>query len=175
MSEVNDGLPPKQLATRAVTTEATQPTGNAKRQRVRGQTVFDMLLLKELITVGQWKAAHLFVEDLSASGASIPSSDLVSGMEAPPSHIASSVGDKRMIFSSAYRSMTGKCVDSDIKIFMSLAGEFLRTDIIKHKTDDELLVIVKSIVHCLDCLTKFYGVESSVDPRKIIRRQIRLL
>jgi hypothetical protein len=122
------------------------------------------MLIAELIDLSHWEAAHLFIEALSTSGASIPSLDIVSRMEAPPAHGTSSE-DKRMIFSSAYRSMVGECDDDATTLFMRIAGDpFVAI------TEDLLKDLSDVITQNLDVLSRHYGVQSHVDPRRVVRR-----
>jgi len=165
MSKLNDGLPQEQLSNRDV--EVEEVGGGTKRQRVSGQTVFDKMLLEELIDVSQWLAVHLFIEDLSTSGAAIPSMDFEAAFEANQNNPVN-ISDRRMIFSSAFRSMD-KCGEENIRIFMR-ACELpfgFRT-----KTHKELEKLSRFIIQNLSCLSKHYGVKLRTDPRVIIRRQI---
>ena len=141
----------------------------AEYQPVVVQTVFDSMLLSEFITVSQHAAAHLFIESLDASGASVPSLDIASRIESPPNHNPSSAGDRHMIFSSAYRCMVGECNEDATRILMRICGN----PISGWSDGEEKLKELSTVVsHNLSCLSKFYGVNLRPDPRAIVRRQV---
>ena len=168
MIDVNDGLTKEQAEKREVSVENVDDTGKYKRQRV-GQTIFDSMLLGELISISQNQAAHLFIEALSMSGASIQSVDIKARIEEPGERRPSNSGDRRMIFSSAYRSMKDRCDEDALRLFMRAAGDpFAKAD------NDQLKQLAKIFDHPLTCLAKYYKLESRSDPRAILRRQVRM-
>ncbi len=170
MSRVNDGLSEDQIGKRDVIVEDADEGGVTSRHRVTNQTIFDHMLLSHVITVSQWYAAHLFIEDLSASGASIPSVDFKARMEAPDQNRSTAYGERRMQFSAAYRSMVGKCDEDSTKLFMRFAGDPFT--VASHKPSlDSIKELEKVIGQNLSCLSRFYKVDMAKDPISIIKRQ----
>ena len=67
--------------------------------------MFDKMFIEGLIGIGHHEASHSFIDDLARSGTSVPSLDLskqrFSGKVSGSNH-----AEKRMIFSSAFRSIS---------------------------------------------------------------------
>lgn len=166
MAVVNDGLNDEQLSRKSVSTESVDGSGLVNRQRVSGQTIFDVMLIEYYIEYAQHEAAHLFMEALSVSGASIPSLDpSVEGR--PERHtVGDRMSEKRMIFSGAYRSMSNS-VSSDVcRIVMQMCHD-------PYTYSAETAEATAAFIHDgLWSLAKHYKIYDKRDPRRIISAQV---
>ena len=165
---MSDFLTDEQIKKRAIVSEDVDIRGLVKRHRVANQTIFDMMFLMELIGQSHHEAAHLFLNAFAISGAACRSLNLESEVHAAAHTVGNAIGEKRMAFSSAYRSMV-----TDV-------GEELASDLVKYMRDvyiyPEDLNVLRSVAEFikkpLDALARYYGVEFRVDPRRVMRRQL---
>ena len=97
----NDPLTDEQIKKRAVGVEDVDIKGLVKRHRVLGQTLFDMLFLKEFINQSHYEASHLFIEAMAKSGAVVRSANLATEIFTPHREVGNIIGERRLAFSSA--------------------------------------------------------------------------
>jgi len=168
-SMMTEFLTDEQIKKRAIISEDVDIRGLVKRHRVANQTIFDMMFLMELIGQSHHEAAHLFLHAFSISGAACRSLNLENEIHAAAHKVGNAIGEKRMAFSSAYRAM----VDD--------VGEELAGDLVKYMRDvysypddlDILRGVATFLKNPLNSLARHYGVEFRIDPRKVMRRQMR--
>ena len=135
-----------------------------------GKTIFDSMLMHEIIGLAEHEAAHRFMDDLSRSGTSIPSVDLENLDSGSPRSFrekGDSIADQRMIFSDAYRSMDQAAPEDSIRSVMTLCNSPFN-----HSENRKILEEIGSIaLPALSALSKHYGC-SKRDPRRILRSQM---
>lgn len=134
----------------------------ATRSKVEVNGLFDELMLHELITPPQLQAANRFSEELAASRTLEDADGLVPAMEA---------GGYDESFTDTLGSMSD-CDPSDTKVFIHAATGTLG-DLPSYVS---LEAFAQVITHNLDCLSSHYGFDQGgqLDPRAILRRQVRL-
>ena len=114
----------------------------------RARTVFDKMLLDELIPPSSAKAAQLFLEDMNPSG----------------SHDFQSCDS----LSRAVSYLKKKCDTADVKVFVSFMTDASGAGASRPALASE----VSSINYCLHTLVDFYELSYVEDPRSILRRQL---
>ena len=133
------------------------------RSRVETKTIFETLLLNELISPPQLQAARQFSEDLAAAGALDSAHEYVSPVEA-------AVDDAAL---EATLGSLALCDMEDTRCFISaVSGEWV---VIPSYVSLEKFAAV--VTHCLDCLSSHYGFDCGAgqkDPRAVLRRQLNL-
>jgi len=159
-----DPLTDEQIKKRALGIENVDYKGLVKRHRVLEQTLFDLLFMKNLITQSQHEAAHLFIEAMSLSGATVKSANLDVEIFTPYRDAANTMGERRMAFSSAYRRVVRDCGDDRARILMRYLAR-----VYEYPPDygDQKLV-AKLIGPGLKSLAIFYEIADLKDPRDII-------
>ena len=118
------------------------------------QTIFDQMLIQELITLRQWKAAQLLVSAFTPDGID---------------HLP----DLAVVTKRLKATVLGECEDSAAGELLALVGwdePPLHSDI----PADELRDLVLSIGHALSIAAEYLGVDDSDDPRVVLRRAVIL-
>lgn len=162
----NDPLTDEQIKKRAIGIEDVDINGLVKRHRVLGQTLFDMLFLKEFIDQAQYEAAHLFIDAMAKSGAVIRSANLDTEIFTPHREVGNIIGERRLAFSSAYRAMV-----KDVGLEMANLTMRYFADVYSYPTQNKDQVRVsRTIKTALSSLARHYGTVGIEDPRRIIRR-----
>ena len=164
---MTDFLTEEQIKRRAIVIEDVDIRGLVRRHRVADQTIFDMMFLMELIGQSHHEAAHLFLGALSVSGMSCRSCNLDSEVHGAAHKGGGALGEKRMAFSNAYRFLI-KDVGEEIT---DLLIKYFR-DIYNYPEDRKSLESIgKFFLPALKSLSRHYGTDGRVDPRRIMRRQ----
>jgi hypothetical protein len=164
----SDPLTDEQVRKRIVGIEDVDQRGLVKRHRVLGQTIFDMLLIRELIDQSQHEAVHMFMEALSKSGAVVRSANLETEVFTPHRDVGNLIGERCMSFSRAYRSVISKCGEGGSVVLMSCFDELYSYT----QSVDKLSRIAELIGPSLDALVIHYGTYRVNDPREIVREWI---
>ena len=160
-----DPLTDEQIRKRATGVEDVDMKGLVKRHRVLDQTLFDLLFLKELIDQSQHEAAHLFMDSIAKSGASVRSANLNVEVFTPYRDIGNAMGERRMAFSSAYRAMV-----EDVGPLMADLAMRYSSDPYRYPAEyDEQKRVGVELGSALDSLARHYGTSDIHDPRKLIR------
>jgi len=160
-----DPLTDEQIKKRAIGVEDVDQKGLVKRHRVLEQTIFDMLFLQELIDQGQHEASHLFLDDMSRSGATVHSANLEAEVFTAARDVGNIIGERRMAFSSAYRSVVRSCGEESANRMMKYFA-----DIYSYPKDPDMRrEIASSLSPTLDALAEHYGVSRVEDPRDLVR------
>ena len=158
----------EQLSKRGFLSEDVDIKGLVKRNRVVDQTIFDAMFLMEMIGQSHHEAAHLFLEDLIRSGATTSGFSLESSSNSPAYAVANSIADRRMAFSSSYRRVVNDCGEDSASRMMMIYGI-----VYEYPTSKKALAsIADELLCCLESLSGFFGTRGSLDPRKVVRRQI---
>ena len=161
----SDPLTDEQVRKRMLAVEDVDQKGLVKRHRVLGQTIFDILFIRDLICQGQHEAAHLFMDSMGKSGVYIRSASLDTEVFTPPQDIGSIIGERRMCFSSAYRHMVS---DVGSPVASRTIGYF-RNVYMYPETRESQRLIAGDIDESLSSLAAHYGTSSIHDVRDIIR------
>ena len=161
-------LPDEQLLKHAVSVEDVDLAGLVKRHRVLTQTVFDLMFIREIIDQGSYEAAHQFMDDFGQSGGVAKSVNLESENHSPGHSISNAMGERRMIFSKAYRAMVDGSNEDDVSFFL----EIIRHSYNSPSKFDSLKKIGARCRGPLGALSRHYGTDGRTDPRDIIRRQV---
>jgi hypothetical protein len=134
----------------------------ATRSKVEVNGLFDELMLHELITPPQLQAANRFSEELAASRTLEDADGLVPAMEA---------GSYDEGLADTLSCMSD-CSTVNTACFLSVATGSLSV-LPSHVSLEEF---AKVVTHNLDCLSSHYGFDKGgqLDPRSILRRQVRL-
>ena len=167
---LNDGLNEEQSRKRMVRVEDNDANSSVKRQRVSDQTLFDKMFIEGLISVHHHEAAHMFIDELSRSGSSIPSIDL-SKINISSGRKGSSAAERRMIFSSSFRSIADSFDEEDIKIFMRVSNSPYDNGGVSNSKED-LEKMSETLSPILEQLAKYYKLKPRKDPREIIFSQM---
>ena len=166
ISEVTEPLTDEQVRKRAIGVEDVDQNGLVKRHRVLSQTIFDMLFLKEFIDQSQHEAAHLFMDSISKSGASIRSANLDAEIFTPHRDVGNVIGERRMAFSSAYRKMVDAVgYDAANNTIMHFANIYEYPS-----GNEEQAKVAREVGPSLDALARHYGTTVVYDARVLIRR-----
>ena len=161
-------LTTEQISKRAVGVEDVDLGGIVKRHRVLSQTVFDMMFIREIISQPAHEASHQFINDFGQSGGVPRSANLDAENHAPGYSISNAMGERRMIFSKAYRSMCDGSHEDDVAFFLS----FVTSAYEYPSKPSELEEIGRRCSGPLRLLSRYYGTDGRTDPRDIIRRQV---
>ena len=161
----NDPLTDEQIKKRAVGVEDVDIKGLVKRHRVLGQTLFDMLFLKEFIDQAHYEAAHLFIEAMAKSGAVVRSANLDTEIFTPHREVGNIIGERRLAFSSAYRAMVNDVGSEAANLTMRYFA-----NVYSYPTQNKDQVRVsRTIKPALNSLARHYGTVGMEDPRVVIR------
>jgi hypothetical protein len=158
----------EQLSKRGFVSEDVDIKGLVKRNRVVDQTIFDAMFLMEIIEQSHHEAAHLFLEDLIRSGATTSGFSMEPSSNSPAYAVANSIADRRMAFSSSFRRVVDDCGEDSASRMMVIYGMVYEYP----KSKGALSSIAEELLGCLGSLSRFFGTGSSVDPRRVVRRQI---
>lgn len=167
---LNDGLNEEQSSKKNVVIESEDQSGKVKRQRVSDQTLFDVMFIDGLIGINHHESSHKFIDDLARSGTSIPSMDL-SKQRFSGKISGSSSAEKRMIFSSAFRSISDYPEQSDLKVFMRISSDPYCHDHAE-ATGCSLEDLADKFIPILDLLSSHYKIPPRKDPREILFSQM---
>tara|TARA_R110002012_G_C11482998_1_gene595294 strand:- start:43 stop:579 length:537 start_codon:yes stop_codon:yes gene_type:complete len=159
-------LTDEQVKKRAIGVEDVDQKGLVQRHRVLSQTLFDMLFLKEFIGQGQHEAAHLFMDSIAKSGASIRSANLDTEVFTPHRDVGNIIGERRMAFSSAYRRMIDEVGIDDANYTLKHFADVYNYPLI----DEEQAKVARKIRPSLNALGRHYGTIDVHDARRLIRR-----
>jgi hypothetical protein len=160
-----DPLTDEQIRKRVVAVEDVDPGGLVQRHRVLGQTLFDMLFIRELINQSQHEAIHMFMDAMSRSGAVVRSANLDTEVFTPHKDVGNMMGERRMAFSSAYRTMVGDCGEDNSHIIMVCFDNLY----VYPTCPESLARLASSIQPALESLVKHYGKYRIEDARVVIR------
>jgi len=167
-TSMTDPLTDEQIKKRAIGVENIDYKGLVVRHRVLEQTLFDMLFLKELIDQAQHEAAHLFMDAIAKSGASVRSANLDIEVFTPHRDVGNIIGERRMAFSSAYRKMMEIVGEEDARSTLKYFS-----DVYKYPSSHERQVaIAERMNEPLSALAVHYGTVDIRDPRVMIRRMV---
>ena len=158
----------EQASSRVFVSEDVDIRGLVKRHRVADQTLFDAMLLMEMIDQSHHEAAHLFLDALTQSGAVLNGMDPEPGIRAPAYSVGNSMADRRMAFSGPFRKMVDDCGDEVASYTMSLYSRIYDY----RDTISDIGYAAEMARPCLVSLASHYGVNGRRDPRKIVRRQV---
>lgn len=161
-------LTSEQLSKRAVGVEDVDLGGVIKRHRVISQTVFDMMFVHEIIGQAAHEAVHKFMDDFGQSGGVPRSANMEAEGHSPGYSVSSAMGERRMIFSKAYRAVCDESSDKDISFFLSLLSSAYEYS----SNPKDLRSMAGRCRSPLRALSRHYGIDSHHDPRDIIRRQV---
>lgn len=167
---LNDGLNDEQSSKKKIVIENEDESGKVKRQRVSDQTVFDKMFIEGLIGIGHHEASHNFIDDLARSGTSVPSLDL-SKQRFSGKFSGSNHAEKRMIFSSAFRSISEYEEQSDLKVFMRISSDPYHGELVK-ATGSRLEDLADKFIPILELLCSHYRITPKKDPREILFSQM---
>lgn len=146
--------------------------GVVNRNRKVNQTIFDIMLVHELVNPAEHEACFHFVKALAESGANVASANLELLSHAPAYTIGGSISDRRMSFSSAYRFIVDHCGDSSADSFIKVANNLF---VFPAKKSDQSVFakkLIRLVRDPIKCLVKFYSVDERRDPRDVLRRQV---
>jgi len=159
----------EQTSKRGFVSEDVDIKGLVRRNRVVDQTIFDAMLLMEMIDQSHHEAAHLFLDLLVKSGAMTSGINPDPGIRSPAYAIGNLMGDRRMAFSEPYRKVVSDCGDDDASMMMDIFGGTIYS---YPESMEELGGLAKSMTCCLSSLSSYFGTSGVRDPRRVIRRQI---
>ena len=128
------------------------------------QTIYDRMLIEDLIELPQHIAANLMIQSLNVTR-------LQAFGESPLYKKGDSISDsdKRAVVSNAYRSMVDAALEKkSVKMFMSYCRQPFEYD----SNIGALEPVSKTVMKPLWTLVNHYQIRNACDPRKIIRRQI---
>jgi hypothetical protein len=165
---LTDFLTEEQIKKRAIISEDVDMKGLVRRHRVADQTMFDMMFLLELIRQPHHEAIHLFLDALSISGTSCKSCNLDSEVHTAAHTVGNALGERRMAFSKAYRSLVGDVGEDMSSLLLKYSGDVYNYPEKKKSLES----ISKYFKPALDSLSSYYGTEGRVDPRRVLRRQL---
>jgi len=160
-----DPLTDEQILKRAIGVEDVDQRGLVKRHRALDQTLFDKMFILELINQTQHEAAHLFMDAISKSGATVRSANLDVEVFTAHRDVGNMIGERRMAFSSAYRRLVEDCGNEDAN---RLVGFFsgLHSSLLDKAKAPGIALWVRP---CLNALARFYGCEGIQDARIVLR------
>ena len=152
--------------------EAMDYKGIVNTNKIKNQTVYDIMLIHEHISQPEHEAAFVFIDELAQSGASVASSNLEGLSHAPAYTVGGSMSDKRMSFSDAFRHVTSRCGEESADHLMKVTNNLYdfpakKKDQVPHCEALSLLVREPLVE-----LSKFYGVDKKRDARDILRSQV---
>ena len=128
-----------------------------------------MLLIRELIDQPQHEAVHMFMDALSRSGAVVRSANLDTEVFTPHKDVGNLIGERRMAFSTAYRSILNDCGEDSAGLVLACFK-----DLYSYPSSMDILSRISSLIApALDALVIYYGTYRANDPRVIVRSRIK--
>ena len=164
---LSNSLTPEQKKKFLLEEERMDRRGVVRRYRVSDQTIFDALLVEEIIIQAQHEAADCFMETMERTGC-YPSS--ISNFEAtsrtPAYAVGGAMGQRWLAFSRAYRFLEKASGVSDAKYLMKVMCDVYGW---RERVGKEHLPLVgERLAGALTALVDYYDC-SREDPRILVR------
>jgi len=156
----------EQREKKRVVEERIDQKGVVIRYRVEDQTIFDKMLVEDLIDRPQHEAGHRFLSVVEISGAFPASCSLDSHGYTPSYQVGDIIGEKRMAFGSAYRAVVFDCGEGHADQFVHIVGKLYRDVDLKNKSIMRRLSRI--VYRPLVSLSKYFRTTAKKDPRNLI-------
>jgi len=156
----------------SLNSESLTYSGHVSLFKITDQNIFDVMFVEMMIEQPQHQSAILLMEDLSQSGATIPSPSLENdGNHAPTHKSANRLAERRMAFSEPYRHVLKECGEIASQALLRCIDNAHR---LPPKGPERLSLaerVAQIVKKPLESAARFYKIDRMRDPRRILASQ----